>query len=238
MQTFLAFFVLIAFICALAGFAWPKKLMPWRENPHRANVFSFYLAISIAAFIGFGVTMRSPEPIREVTASPAIEQPLTHAALAPTSITEPAKPELEVAFISSIARFADEYQAAPNELKKSAVAKRRAAELKKLMGNNARAVDWLGVIETMGTTMNGNAHVVIKLASNITVKTHNAELFDSGDKTLIRHGSALFEKLANMSDGQTVRFSGRFLDEVSLTESGRMLEPEFTMRFTDISPAP
>jgi hypothetical protein len=238
MQTFLAFFVLIAFICALAGFAWPKKLMPWRENPHRANVFSFYLAISIAAFIGFGVTMQSPETIREVTAPPVVDQPLAHAALTPASITEPAKPELEAAFISSIARFADEYQAAPNELKKSAVAQRRAAELKKLLGNDARAVDWLGVIENMGTTGNGNAHVVIKLTSNITVKTHNAELFDSGDKTLIRHGSALFEKLANMSDGQTVRFSGRLLDEVSLTESGRMLEPEFMMRFTDISPAP
>ena len=145
-------------------------------------------------------------------------------------------------FVGVVAPFIQKYEAAPNELKKSALrAERKTAladALKSLEFN-----DWVGTLKTMETTSKGNAHVQIELrGAPITIMNNNNEVSAAlGDKTLISMKSELFKTIAELSEGQRVRVSGNFIkggkdfiEELSLTEDGAMTEPEFSVKFTKV----
>jgi len=135
------------------------------------------------------------------------------------------------------------YKAAPNELKKSVVRSQRKAGLKKMFGRSKSVSGWTGTIKSMGTNGDGNAYVTIQLTgSKVEVLTMNNAFSDIAYGTLIPQGSAVFNSLANLSVGDKVRFSGRFLAgdkdfiaEMSLTERGSMTAPELVFKFSSLT---
>lgn len=145
-----------------------------------------------------------------------------------------AAPQDEVRFVQAATAAMTEYQGAPNELRKTSVKVARDRELRKIL-TTGKFKDWYGYLAEIHTTSDGAAYVVIRLpADNVTVKTWNNELSDYQHHTLIPNGSPLYEALASMSPGDTVKFSGRMFREGSLTEEGGMMSPEFITRFSSI----
>lgn len=151
-------------------------------------------------------------------------------------------PEEQARFKEVVASFAKRYEAASNELKKSALRSERKSALAATL-QTMEFTGWVGKIETMETTGEGNAHVAIQLHGIPgTIQNNNNEVSAAlGDKTLIRRGSDLYKAVASLNEGQRVRVSGVFqkgqkdhIEEISLTEEGAMTEPDFAVKFSTI----
>ena len=153
-------------------------------------------------------------------------------------------PNDQVQFINVVESFYEPYRSAPNELKKSALRADRRSAIGKLRYPTKEVSDWIGTLQEMGTNSDGEAHIAIKLegSRNIIIKTWNNSFSDLADGTLIKNGSELYNRIADLSRGKKVRFSGFLLPdtqrdqirESSLTERGSMLDPAFLMRFQDV----
>lgn len=137
-------------------------------------------------------------------------------------------------FIETIHDFASKYQNAGNDLQKSALVTERFERFKKLKGDPRKIAGWIGILEAMGTNGDGKAFVTIRLSKRLTVSTWNNALSDSGDRTLIPQSSPVFKKLAQMKEGNVVKFSGSLKRSKNLTEEGRMVSPDFLFAFSDI----
>ena len=153
-------------------------------------------------------------------------------------------PAEEKAFIEIVRGYITSYGDAANELKKSAVRVSRKQKLQELV-STLEFKGWIGRIDEMTTTSKGNAALSIKLSNgSLMLQTYNNELSDLGDDTLIPINSDLFNRVANLKTGMTVKVSGNFLaddqdfiKEGSITEEGSMTEPEFIVKFTQVEPA-
>jgi hypothetical protein len=159
-------------------------------------------------------------------------------------------PDDQQEFVDEIYEFSEEYSNQVNDLKRSAVRTKRANKLKELFSESLTISKWVGTIDVMTTTGEGNAHIQVKLVgANVSLANSNNELSDLlGKKTLIKQSSPLFTKVADFSKGDQVIIDGvlmtdldtdeggDFLDEgFSLTEAGSMTDPMFTFKFTDIN---
>lgn len=142
-------------------------------------------------------------------------------------------PEFQRTFMVTIQDYADLYKAAPNELKKSALVTARHEAFRKLKGDPRAIKDWIGVIDSMGTTGDGRAYVTLNLHPRLLwVGTWNNSFSDIGDKTLIPQSSQVYKALADMKPGNVVKFSGRLKRPSNLLEEDRMLNPTFLFSFT------
>lgn len=155
---------------------------------------------------------------------------------APESKTAPIQySEFQHGFMTTVANYAQRYREAENELQKSALQNERHEQFKKLKGDPGKIKDWIGVLHKMGTNGDGKAYITVSLSPDLlAVSTWNNSFSDIEDKTLIPQTSRMYAKLANMKEGNAVKFSGKLLRPTNLTEEGRMTEPEFLFRFTDI----
>jgi len=160
-----------------------------------------------------------------------------------TAIPQVPLPSDQLELIRVVNDCMTEYQAQPNELKKSAVRTKRGEMLKKALSNSCQVKDWIGTIKEMKTTGDGNAILVMQIAdSPATIGTTNNEFSDLIDKTLIPQSSELFKTIAELNVDDKVSFSGRFassdkndfISESSLTERGSMEEPAFMFHFASV----
>jgi len=143
--------------------------------------------------------------------------------------------DFQKGFIETVQDYSAQYEAAPNELKKSSVAKKRIDAFAKLKGDPRKVVGWYGTIEKLGTNGDGDAYLTIRmLVDNVTVSTWNNSLSDSRSNTLIKNGTALYDDLSEMSEGNVVMFSGAIGQAKNLTEKGKLVEPDFLFKFTKI----
>lgn len=143
-------------------------------------------------------------------------------------------PEFERQFIKTIVAYRTKYQAADNDLKKTALVTARGEDFKKLPGRPDQVKDWIGIIRDYGTTGNGRAYVTIDLNADVAVGTWSGDFSDANDKTLIAQNSKIYTALADMKPGNLVRFSGRLLRARNTTEEDRMVAPVWLFRFTSI----
>ena len=152
-------------------------------------------------------------------------------------------PDKETAFIQAIQSVKAEYDAAPNELRKSAVRTKRGKLIQKALGGSRNVSDWVGVLSDMETSGEGKAILEIKLeGTDIQVGTWNNSLSDMFDNTLIPQESPIYSAASQLKEGDRIVFSGTFLPtdandyvkETSLTESGSMSSPEFILKFKAI----
>jgi hypothetical protein len=144
----------------------------------------------------------------------------------------------------------DEYVSSPNELKKSLVRSKRADAFRSYFNGNFSVKNWIGRLEDVSTTGEGNAICAIELfgTSKLQVGTTNNEASDYlGDSTLIPQSSALFNTLAGLSSGSLVVFNATFMldadtdeggdfieEQFAWSEGGKMKSPCFHVRLTDI----
>lgn len=153
-------------------------------------------------------------------------------------------PQPQQSFVTIIEQARNEYKDAPNELKKSVVRTKRGNLIKETLGNNRNFDNWIGIVKEMRTTGKGNAIFTLQIeGTKINFGTMNNEFSDMFDGTLIEQNNPLYNTIAELQKGDKVVVSGSFLPsdgndyiyEFSLTEDGSMKNPEFLVRFKEIS---
>ena len=150
-------------------------------------------------------------------------------------------PSDQARFVSAVLAAKAAFKSAPNQMAAGGVRSRRQQAIcNALQGQSASG--WAGKIEELSSNGDGKGVVSIELAPDVHVSTWNNALSDIGSDTLIDPSSSLFKKLSSMKRGDAVSFSGRFspstvdcVVEKSVTLSGSMTDPDFTMRFSSIS---
>lgn len=146
-------------------------------------------------------------------------------------------PDFQRDFMTIIVDYKYKYLQAENQLLKSSLVSERLKSFEKLKGNPRQINNWIGVLEKMGTNSDGKAYVVISLSpppNTIKVSTWNNAISDIQDKTLIPQGGATYANLSSMKEGNVVKFSGQLKRSTNITEAGKMTEPEFLFKFTNI----
>lgn len=101
--------------------------------------------------------------------------------------------------------------------------------------------NWIGEVKQITANSDGKGVMVLSLPNNILIRTWNNSFSDMRDKTLIEPGTKLFSDASELSPGDVVYFSGSFFEdenncisEGSLTLSGKIKEPEFIFKFSDV----
>lgn len=230
----------------------PKNQMEEKQfeyfQKNKRNKWSFRILGTIL-FVGsvellYHAPVHSPSVVQQ---TPKIENQLPATDMLETQKEQ--KPQISIPdnqrdFISAVTSVVAEYNAAPNELKKSLVRSKRAKLISNVLHNSKDISNWVGNITTNKTNIDGKAYIEIELeGSNIKVKTWNNTLSDYGDNTMISQDNKLFYVLAELSDGDTLIFSGSFLPpgndldyirETSFTESGSMSSPEFVAKISKL----
>jgi hypothetical protein len=151
-------------------------------------------------------------------------------------------------FLNEVRNYANQYIDNENGAFRTQLRMKRAAWINTQLQLKKGVSQWTGEVKEVSTSSVDNS---IGLTLNfsgypIEIKTWTNFFSDnlSGEKTMIELNSALGQKIVSLRIGQKVKFSGKFLadsgvngiEEISITESGSMTEPEFTFVFTDIIP--
>jgi zinc-ribbon domain len=213
----------------------PQRSASKPATPERRSLLGI-VGIVGALFLLAILFAKSPPPQTANSGDRANSQP---APVPGTTAVPDTRPEAQRAVAEVASRYRDAYEAAPNELQKSAVRSARAAALKKALPSLVVA-NWQGRITDVGTTGKGDAHVTIEIGPKVSVMTWNNALSDISDHTLIPQGDPVYKVLSQKAKGDQVEFSGRlipggqdFIKETSMTEAGSMDEPEFLIKLSD-----
>jgi hypothetical protein len=154
-------------------------------------------------------------------------------------------PDDQVAFVQIVQSAQKASGSAENDMQKGGVRANREKELCSTLP--ALAVnEWVGDVYEVSSNSDGKGVLAVTIASGIYIKTWNNDVSDIVHNTLIDPSSALFSQASQLKEGQKVKFSGTFfresdasigcLAESSLTLDGKLSEPEFIFRFSDVSP--
>ena len=142
-------------------------------------------------------------------------------------------PDAQRRFIEVMQDFAARYKAEKNELRATKLVAARFEALEKIP-KSAEFSGWYGQIAKMGTA-EGKAWVVVKIKEYpFTLKTWNNTMSDYKHQSLISQKSKVFDQLADLSEGDWVKMSGKVVGEGSATERGMMTDPEWIVRFSSI----
>lgn len=193
---------------------------------------------SFAALVVVTAIFGSVEPQKDAVAGNG-----TTAASAPAVKSSATRlPEQQASFIAAISDYKKRFDSAGNELQQSVLRDERRMAILKAVGGQLRAEGWSGTLRKLETNNDGDAVVVVRVASDIDLATWNNAMSDVLHSTLIEKGTPLFAALVNMSVGDKVKVSGNFIRaeadgllEQSITIRGAMTAPEFLFKFTDIS---
>jgi uncharacterized protein YdeI (BOF family) len=151
-------------------------------------------------------------------------------------------PQDEMVLIEASKTAMDKAKNADNDMQRGSALRERSKTICKGM-TNFSIKDWVGTITKIDSNSDGYGVLEIEIAKNVYVKTWNNALSDSFHKTLLTPDTPLFDKVANMKKGQKVKFSGKFFKEretciyeSSLSLYGKLTEPEYIFRFSDVNP--
>ena len=183
--------------------------------------------------------------------SQQIENSLSRTNLTP-EILRSMIPEKQQTIMNALAEFATQYKASTNSVKKYLLRQNRQKFLTEHLKDFVVS-DWIGRIQTLHTTENGKAYLLLELAIlppvdaeqnlpvpefRVTMGTWNNAYTDLDYKTLILPGTPLHKWLANFNEGEWVIFSGKsfvgkedYLKEASPSETDAMLSPQFILKF-------
>ena len=162
----------------------------------------------------------------------------------PKSAPAPAtKQSDEDKFVAIVQKASAEGQSADNDLKAGLIMKKRDKAICGLGGT--KITNWTGTVKLLDSNGDGDGVLAVELADGVVVTTWNNAFSDIGSDTLIKN-EKLMDRLAGMSEGDKVTFSGQFIrgsdagvcrDVQGLTKIGKLQEPEFTFRFSDVKAA-
>ena len=157
-------------------------------------------------------------------------------------------PPNQKSFTSTVESFKSPYDSADSEIKKTNVRFNRKAAISNYFSQvgSLQFQGWVGQVQALTTESDGKAYISIKLAgSGVVIQTWNNSLSDIVSNTMISRSDPLYPSLMNIKEGDDVTVSGTFIQgddktldyvvEASLTEDGSMSEPEFIVKFNQIS---
>jgi hypothetical protein len=182
------------------------------------------------------------KPLEGQTVAKPLQDPSALAATGGSPRQEPSPNE--EAFCTIVREFAQQYRSLSerdgNELRLAELRSARAEALRQAMGTT-QISSWTATLTKPRTTGDGDAVVQVRLPCGATLKTWNNAMTDEGSGTLIAHDSPLYGTLAKLHEDQLVVIDGHLFQgardgftELSFTELGSMLHPEFLFRFLNI----
>lgn len=152
------------------------------------------------------------------------------------------RPRDEAALVAAVASARQQYASGPNEMAKGAARPARAKALCAAVPSKT-ATGWIGKVASLSTNGDGKGVLNVKIGPDTYVQTVNNSFSDILNKSLIEPSSPLFQIATALHEGQLIKFSGKFfpsqadcLQELSMSLSGSIQEPEFTFAFSSISP--
>jgi hypothetical protein len=183
------------------------------------------------------------KPLEGQTVAKPLEDQSAIAATGGSPLRQDPSPN-EEAFCTIVREFAQQYRSLSerdgNELRLAELRSARAEALRQAMGTT-QISSWTATLTKPRTTGDGDAVVQVRLPCGATLKTWNNAMTDAGSGTLIAHDSPLYGTLAKLHEDQLVVIDGHLFQgardgftELSFTEPGSMLHPEFLFRFLNI----
>ena len=149
-------------------------------------------------------------------------------------------PEAQKSFLALIDSASQQYTAAKTDLQRSEIVRSRDSQLCSSTGMSFNG--WVGEVLEVGANGEGKAHISVKIASSVRLKTWNNAYSDRADNTLIPSGSDLFNRLVKLEKGKKVTISGTFIADnnpcirtSNMTETFRAADPDFIVHFTDVT---
>lgn len=152
-----------------------------------------------------------------------------------------AGPAKERSFLSVVTKAQESAKSAENDMQIGGIKASRDSALCDVIGDRS-ADGWVGIVSNVTSNSDGKGVLEIEIANNVTLKTWNNDFSDSGYDTLIEQSSQIFEAASSLKEGDVIIFSGSFADggkecikEASLSLRGKVLEPEYIFKFSNIS---
>ncbi|MGD1046640.1 MAG: hypothetical protein ABR936_15135 [Bacteroidota bacterium] len=150
----------------------------------------------------------------------------------------------QMSFLSLNYQYSQQYQLAKNDIQRSSSFNSCNADRGNFLSRSDYCVvNWVGRIVSIQTDQGGDK-VCIKVENifkNMNVSYFSQPTISFSDQALIRKGTKVYNQVAQLTESQLVKFSGRFfesssrgIEETSLTESGCLNTPEFLFEFEDI----
>lgn len=152
------------------------------------------------------------------------------------------KPPLEQdRFIQAVEKARAAYKSGQTDLQRGAARPARAREICAVLPSSELR-QWIGKIRSLTTNRSGEGVLIVEISKGVKLMTMNNSLSDSTYGTMIKSGSALYQKLLEMKEGDFVRFDASLFRsnddcyaEISLTMQGSLEEPEFVTNFTRVT---
>jgi|GEM_PF-689006 len=196
------------------------------------------IVFGVLTFIGI---LNSPDDKNSANQSPTSSSSQIKSTSTKTSVPAINKPGIQSQLEGVVTKYISQYKQAKNELQKSSLRSKRRGDIAATV-TNFQIQNWVGTISELSTNSEGKAILSIRINPNIEIKTWNNALSDIASNTLIDQNSDLYNQLIELAVGQQIYFSGYFLNgdedylqETSMTEEGAMVNPEFLMKFTNVS---
>lgn len=244
-------------VAMAAPIAQPKA----SKKPMRKGMKIFLWIAGIFVFLGIVSSCSNdaepegtpaPAPAAATSNAPAqpsvSETPVSQPTVDPEPVEEEVAPEPEPkvtvpkaqqSFSDRVAKATQEYQDTDNELRMSKAITDRDKALCKATGGTFEG--WKATIHDIGSTGDGYGYIAIIIDEDIELSTWNNALSDIGDNSLIKPSNKLFDKLLDMSSGDTVTVSGTFLKDngtcvktSNMSEAFNATSPDFKVKFSSI----
>jgi hypothetical protein len=159
----------------------------------------------------------------------------------PAAAHAPALPPLpadQADFIAAVQRARESVQGAAGETAQAGVRAERKTAICSLLPSALTVSSWIGRITRLGASSDGKGILHVSMAGDIALKTWSNAFADVSDHTLLDPGTAVFKALAQMNEGDVIRFSGHFygndldcVHEMSLTPRRSIEAPAFVFAF-------
>lgn len=146
----------------------------------------------------------------------------------------------EAAFVDVIEKAIKKSKSAKNDMQIGGIKALRDKEICNILQVKSVS-NWIGQVKKVSANSDGKGVLVLSLPNGILIKTWNNSFSDTRYNTLMEPGTEIFNRASELSVGDVVYFSGTFFEdndncisESSLSLSGKVREPEFIFRFSDI----
>lgn len=146
----------------------------------------------------------------------------------------------ESAFVDVIEKAIIKSKSAKNDMQIGGIKALRDKEICNILQVKSVS-NWIGQVKKVSANSDGKGVLALSLPSGILIKTWNNSFSDTKYNTLMEPGTEIFNRASELSIGDVVYFSGTFFEdndncisESSLSLSGKVKEPEFIFRFSDI----
>ena len=152
------------------------------------------------------------------------------------------RPAQQTEFIKIVQEGQTAAKGAENDMQRGGHLATRSKALCSLL-QNKKVANWTGWVASIDSNSDGKGVLEIKVAKDVHLETWNNAISDLMAETLLEPGTPLFNAASALKKRQEVKFSGEFLaddthclDEQSMSLNGKISDPEFTFRFSEVSP--